>query len=212
MPRRRPIAIAAFLLASFVLAPHALAKTEARCGLSAGIVAGPSLPADREVKDEFDYLIHIEANAKYYFLYVFSISGDLGYEYGQGAPKRLWKDGETVELDVPGTSFWRAMPVWGTLRLEPFRKWTVNPFVGGAAGYKYLVMEREGTERLIVVENSDSEWVFHWAALGGFDWILSDFVAFRLEGRYTSGTPSREFFMEKNLGTLDILGGINIYF
>ncbi|MCL4235009.1 MAG: hypothetical protein KJ042_10865, partial [Deltaproteobacteria bacterium] len=65
--RIRHIAIAALLLAA--LAPaSALAKTEARCGLSAGIVAGPSLPADREVKDEFDYLMHIEANAKYYFL------------------------------------------------------------------------------------------------------------------------------------------------
>ncbi len=200
------------MLGALAFAGDAHAKTEARCGLSAGIVAGPSLPVDREVKDEFDYLMHIEANAKYYFLYVFSISGDLGYEYGQGAPKRLWKDGEAFELDVPGTSFWRAMPMWGTLRLEPFRKRTVNPFVGGAAGYKYIVMERKGTERLIAVENSDSEWVFHWAALGGFDWMLSDFLAFRLEGRYTSGTPSREFFMEKDLGTLDILGGINIYF
>lgn len=205
----RAICLCALLVLS--VSP-AWAKTEARCGLSAGIVAGPSLPHVDEVKDEFDYLLRIEANAKYYFLYVLSISGDLGYEYGQGAPHRLIHDGEQIELDGPGTSFWRAMPVWGTLRLEPFRRFNVNPYVGGAVGYKYLVMERRGKERLIPISDSADEWIFHWAALAGFDAYMSDFVFFRLEGRYSSGTPTQDFFMDKDLGTFDVSAGINIYF
>ncbi|MCZ7583872.1 MAG: outer membrane beta-barrel protein [Deltaproteobacteria bacterium] len=210
----RTAVLAALLVFAALIAPvSAPAKTDARCGLSAGAVVGPDFPNDPDLRDEFPFLYHITANAKYYFLKVFSISGDLGYEYGQGAPKRFVLDGEEVELDGRGTSFWRAMPFWGTIRLEPFRKWIFAPYVGGAGGGRYLVLDRSGREREIAKSNSADEWLFGWMALAGFDVRLDDFFFLRLEAWYSSTeSTSQEFFEEKDYGTTDVLAGLNIYF
>ena len=203
--------LALFWLA--VLPGAAFSATDARCGLSAGAIVGPSIPADEEIKDEFPYLYHIEVNAKYYLLKVFSISVDLGYEYGQGTPKHFLHEDGQVDLDGRGTSFWRAMPFWGTLRLEVFRKSVFNPYIGAAGGGKYLVMERRGREREIPKANSGDEWLFGWMGIFGFDVMLDEFFFLRAEGRYSSLTSTQdEFFEEKDFGTMDVMVGLNVYF
>ncbi|MBZ0272122.1 outer membrane beta-barrel protein [bacterium] len=205
---------AAVLVAALALAfPAHARKTEARCGLSAGAVAGPTFATDNELHDEFPYFLHIELNAKYYVLWNFSISGDLGYEYGEGAPKRFFHEGELVELDGTGQSFWRAMPYWATLRVEPFRKYPFNPYLGAAAGGKYLVIERKGHERTIPLSNSGDDWLVGYMGVAGFDWMINKFFFFRLEGRYSSiGGANEEFFRADDYGTYDGLAGINVYF
>ncbi len=201
------------ILGALIALPNlAEAKTEARCGLSAGFVVGPGIPDDEDIRDEFMYLYHFEANAKYYFLKIFSISGDLAYQYGNGRPKRLWHEDEVHELDGRGRSFWRAMQSWATLRLEPLRYYSFNFFVGGGAGYKYIVLERKGRERQISISDSQAEWVPTQMGLAGFDIILTDFIAFRLEGRKVFAKPTRDFFEDKDLNALEVLTGVNIYF
>ena len=201
------------LLAALIAAPSlSHAKTEARCGLSAGFVVGPSIPEDPDIRDEFMYLYHFEANAKYYFLKVFSISGDLAYQYGAGRPKRLWLEGQVHELDGRGRSFWRAMQSWGTLRLEPLRNYAFNFYLGAGAGYKYIVLERKGRERQIPISNSADEWIPTGMGMAGFDIMLTDFIAYRFEGRITFAKPNDEFFEEKDLNALEFLTGVNIYF
>lgn len=187
-------------------------RTDARCGLSAGAVAGVSVPRDLELKDEFIYLYHIEANAKYYFLKVFSVSGDLGYEYGQGAPKHFYYENESQDLDSRGRSFWRALQTRGTLRIEVFRNFVFNPYLGGGGGYKYLLIERKGLQRQIPISDSGEEWLPSWMALAGFDIMINDFFSLRVEGRYTSSPSTEKFFEDKDMGAYDALAGINIYF
>ncbi len=211
--KRTLIGVAVAFLCVAVFSGVCFARTDARCGLSVGAVVGPSVPADEEIKDEFHYLYHIEANAKYYLLKVFSISGDLGYEYGQGAPKHFLHEGEQIDLDGRGTGFWRAMPFWGTLRLEVFRKFAFNPYIGAAGGGKYLVLERKGREREIPKANSGDEWLFGWMGIFGFDVMLDEFFFIRAEGRYSSLKSTQdEFFEEKDFGTMDVMVGLNVYF
>jgi opacity protein-like surface antigen len=200
-------------IALLISATAVSAKTAARCGFSLGAVGGASIPTLPELKDEFPYLYHFEVNAKYYFLQVFSGSLDLGYEFGQGMPKRIFYKGKMTELDGRGSSYWSAMPYWATLRLEPLRRYAFNPYVGAAAGGRFLNLQKKGRSRQIAIADSGKEWLLGWMGLAGMDYRFTDFVFLRLEGRYSS-TPGRveKFFESKDYGAYDVLLGINIYF
>ena len=189
------------------------AKTEARCGLATGFEGGLSIPTDMELKDEFRYLYHVEADVKYYLLYLFSISGSIGYEYGMGAPKAFFHEGEVMNLDGRGLSFIRAVPLWMTFRVEPFRRYKFNPYLGASAGTKYMTIERMGYERQIRISDSGKEWLFGWMGQVGFDYLFTDYFFGRMEVRYSS-LPSRteKFFLHKDYGMYDAFIGFNIYF
>lgn len=208
----RNCAIAIVLVAILFLAVPVNAQVETRCGLSTGFTAGATIPLDPEVHNEFDYLIRLELNAKYYLFWGVSIDGGVGYQYGQGSPERIFLDDNWVDLDMPGTSFWRAAPIFGTLRVEFWRLGLFNPYVGGGGGVTFLTIERKGYELNQPVSNGGQIWAPQYFGMAGLDIAMGKYWAIRFEGKYRFLPTNQEFFDNRDFGGLDIMGGINIYF
>jgi len=168
-------AAAILFVAIMVVWTPALAQVETRCGLSTGFTAGGSIPYDPEVHNEFDYLIRLELNVKYYLFWGVSIDGGIGYQYGQGAPERIFLEDTWVNLDVPGTSFWRAAPLFSTVRVEFWRLGTFNPYIGGGGGITFLTIERKGYELNQPISNGGQIWAPQYFGLVGFDIALGKY-------------------------------------
>ena len=200
------------LVAILIVCAAQASAVETRCGISLGVTAGATIPHVPEIHNEFDFLYRIEANVKYYLVWGLSIDYATGYQYGEGVPERFYKDGTWLEFDETGTSFWRAWPNLGTLRLELWRYGVFNPYIGGGGGTTYLTVYRKGYVLRQPVSNSGDQWVPVWFGLAGFDVTLGKYLAVRLEGRYRSLQTTEEFFDKEDFGGWDIMGGINIYF
>lgn len=202
-----------FLVMVLVVAAAPAEAVETRCGISSGIKLGATIPSDPEIHNEYDYLFRLEANVKYYLVWGLSIAGGLGYQYGQGAPERFYNEEEKwVEFDTIGVSFWRSMPVFGTLRIEFWRMGKFNPYIGGGGGITYLTMYRKGYELNQPVSNGADEWVPHYYGLVGFDYAFHKYFAILFEGKYRILDPTDPFFDDYQFGGWDILGGLNVYF
>lgn len=209
--RIRAIVLVALAAAALLLTAPAQA-VETRCGLSAGVTAGMTVPSNQEVHNEFDFLYRFEADVKYYLFWGVSLAGGTGYQYGQGTPERFYKDGEWFEFDDLGTSFWRAWPLFGALRVELWRYGMFNPYIGGGGGISYLNVYRKGYVVHQPVSNSGVQWLPTYFGLAGFDVALGKYLAVRLEGKYRVLQTTDEFFEKRDFGGLDIMAGINIYF
>jgi hypothetical protein len=198
-------------LTILAVAPNAQA-VDTRCGISTSAVVGTTIPFQPQVHDEFDYLLRIELSLKYYLYWGISIGGGAGYQYGEGLPQRYFVDDEWVEFDSTGTSFWRSIPFFATLRVEFWRKGIFNPYIGGGGGITYLNIYRKGYVLHQPVSNGHDEWDPNYFGLVGFDITLGKYVAILLEGRY-SGLPTQDdFFKHYNFGGIDLLSGLTIYF
>ena len=206
--------VAAMLAILFLLAaaPAFAQDVETRCGLSLGAVAGIGIPYQREVHNEFDYTINLEVNVKYYLFWGVAIAGGTGYQYSEGAPEQIWKDGAVMYLDTPGTSFWRAWPVFGTLRVEFWRYGIWNPYIGGGAGITYLDVYRKGYVQYQPVSNGEGQWALNYLGIVGFDITLGKYFALRTEGKYRTMATYEDFLRGYDFGTYDIFAGINVYF
>jgi hypothetical protein len=190
----------------------ALDVSETRCGISSGLVVGVGIPSDKGVHNEFDYEILIEANVKYYLFWGVSAGIDTGYLYSEGSPERVFWREEWHEFDPNGVSFWRAWPIFGTLRVELWRKGVVNPYIGGGGGVHYTVIYRKGYVENEKISNGEDEWVPVYFGTAGFDVALGKYFALRMESKYKVLQTTEEFFDGRDFGGWDVLAGFNIYF
>jgi len=182
-----------------------------RCGWSFGFALGPAVHTDMELKDEFNVPFDFEAEAKYYLWKPFSLAAALGTYYGEGNPEDLEWHGDWMDFDRDGVSFWRAYYLNLLARVEIGRYWIFNPYIGGGSGIVYNSLWRKGPVNAEPYSDSYMEWIVDYVGLIGFDVAVNEFVAIKLEGRW-SFIPSQDTFTEKkDIGTWAGLLGFQIY-
>jgi hypothetical protein len=205
--RRILLAIAIVLAAS----PAAWAQTQARCGFSFGGGFEIGMPSNNDLRDEFPFLIGGELEAKYYLWKPLSLSGDVGFLYGEGTPKREEWHNQWIELDKGAVSFYRAGNADLLLRAEIGRNWRINPYLGGGGGGMYYVLERRGSKKSHSRVDSFDEFVPHYLGLVGVDYNFDAYVAFKFEAKWTFAPSAASFTEQTDLGGWFALIGAQIY-
>ncbi|MDP8224627.1 MAG: hypothetical protein P9L99_14795 [Candidatus Lernaella stagnicola] len=203
--------ILTLLLATPLLAWAEPGPTPTRCGFSLGLGAGIGIPTEADVADEIPYTWMSELEAKWYLWKPFSLAGGFGFLYAEGEPERMEWHGDWVDLDEPGTSFWRSLWFDGIFRIEIGRNWRFNPYLGGGVGYRYNTLERRGTYRDMQVADYYDEWIPGYLALVGYDFAFDKFIALKMEGRWRIVPTDNTFVDELDQGVWQGLIGVQIY-
>jgi len=188
------------------------ARNTDRCWLSLGVVGGPAVFTEPELKDEFNIPVQFELELKYYLWKPFSIAGTFGYLYGEGRPLRAEWHQQWVNYDGHGVSFWRGYTFGVLGRIEIGRYWRVNPYLGGGFGGAYNSVERSGKLKGSAISDSNGEYVFQYPTLVGFDFLLNKVIAIRLEGRWTFMPTNDSFTDERRFDFWSALIGLQFYF
>lgn len=201
-----------FLLVLLAISPvAAFAQTPARCGFSFGLTGAIGVPTANEIRTEFPYFGGADGEVKYYLWKPFSLAASVGFLYGEGKPEKEEYHESWINLDRPGHSFFRAGVADALLRIEIGRYWRFNPYVGGGAGYMYSTLERRGVLNKTPVTDSYDEWIFHYLALVGYDFMFDKYVGLKMEGRWTFAQSRDNFADNMDLGAWLGLIGVQIY-
>jgi opacity protein-like surface antigen len=201
-----------FFLLALLFPAIACAQTPARCGFSFGVTPGAGVNTDKDLRQEFPFVFDIDAEGKYYLWKPFSLAVDLGFLYAVGRPKQEEYDGKAFKIVKDGRSYIRAGTGDVIPRVEIGRYWAFNPYVGGGAGAMINSMTRYGINRSGEGQQVGyDEWLWHFLALAGFDYLFDQYVALKFEARWSFAQSREPFVEKKNLGLWFGVIGVQIY-